>query len=137
MYLCLVSCLLLSSLMRPATCIALRCVPNLIPRSFRAVPIFFWLLFSTIMNSIRNFTLVSKFLNFHKTSGCLTVICLGKPCSHLCHLNFKVPVSSASHANFSQHRMIQTLPSQIYGWDKSKWNIDTCKFAENASLSRV
>ena len=28
---------------------------------------FFWLLFSTIMNSIRNFTRVSKFLNFHKT----------------------------------------------------------------------
>ena len=28
---------------------------------------FFWLLFSTIMNSIRNFTRVSIFLNFHKT----------------------------------------------------------------------
>ena len=28
----------------------------------------------------------------------LTAICLGKLCSHLCHLTFRVPVSSASHA---------------------------------------
>ena len=63
-----------------------------------------------------------------------TAICLGKHCSHLCYLNFRVPVSSASHANFSQHtERYKHFPPTV----KSNRIVDTCKLAENASLSQV